>query len=396
MSDEKGRNAKLFSLPFLLVCLGTILFFSSFNLILIQLPAYLTSLGGGSYKGLIISLFTLTALISRPISGKLTDLIGRLPIMYCGAIVSMIVGGLYPFFGTIAGFFVLRLLHGFSTGFSPTGLTAYLSDIVPGNKRGRAMGIFGLCISTGAAIGPILGERIVKTFGYDVLFFSSSALALLSVVCFTFMKETLKNKVPFKLSYVVVNKKDIYEPKVLLPSVIMFLLAYSFGGIFTVVPDFSDYLGVQDKSLFFSCFVGASLFIRLVAGGISDRLGRKKVAVVTLLLTGVVLFFLGFVRNQFELIVIGIVFGIVYGTLSPTLFAWVMDLSSAEHRGRAMATIFMMLEAGIGLGALGSAAIYHNNPQYFPHAFASGGALCIFGMVILLLWGKKKPSISPA
>ena len=50
-------------------------------MIIPELPAFLTSLGGEDYKGLIIALFTLTAGISRPFSGKLADTIGRVPII---------------------------------------------------------------------------------------------------------------------------------------------------------------------------------------------------------------------------------------------------------------------------------------------------------------------------
>ena len=52
-----------------------------------ELPGYLTRIGGAEYKGLIIALFTLMAGISRPFSGKLTDTIGRVPVMVFGSLV---------------------------------------------------------------------------------------------------------------------------------------------------------------------------------------------------------------------------------------------------------------------------------------------------------------------
>jgi MFS family permease len=85
------------SIQFWLLCLSTFLFFASFNMIIPELPSYLTSLGGGEYKGFIIALFTLTAGLSRPFSGKLADKIGRLKVMIFGAIVSGICGMLYSF-----------------------------------------------------------------------------------------------------------------------------------------------------------------------------------------------------------------------------------------------------------------------------------------------------------
>jgi MFS family permease len=54
-------------------------------MIIPELPAYLSSLGGAEYKGFIIGLFTITAGLSRPVSGKLADKIGRIPVMVFGA-----------------------------------------------------------------------------------------------------------------------------------------------------------------------------------------------------------------------------------------------------------------------------------------------------------------------
>ena len=85
-----------------------------------ELPNYLDKMGGGDYKGWIIALFTLTAGLSRPFSGKLTDTIGRLPVMYVGTIACVVCSALYPVFHFVTGFMILRFFHGFSTGFKPT------------------------------------------------------------------------------------------------------------------------------------------------------------------------------------------------------------------------------------------------------------------------------------
>ena len=75
------KPAKIYSSHFWLLCVSTILFFASFNMLIPELPEFLTRLGGEQYKGFIISLFTLTAMASRPFSGKLTDMMGRKPVM---------------------------------------------------------------------------------------------------------------------------------------------------------------------------------------------------------------------------------------------------------------------------------------------------------------------------
>jgi MFS family permease len=154
----------IYNLHFGLLCLSSLLFSASFNMLIPELPAYLSSLGGTEYKGLIIALFTLTAGISRPFSGKLTDTIGRVPVMAFGSVVCFVCGLLYPVLGSVAGFLFLRLLHGFSTGFKPTATAAYVADIAPTARWGEALGIHGLCFSTGMAVGPAIGGYITLYF----------------------------------------------------------------------------------------------------------------------------------------------------------------------------------------------------------------------------------------
>ena len=131
-------------------------------MIIPELPSYLTSLGGAEYKGLIISLFTITAMISRPFSGKLSDKIGRVPVMIFGSTVCIICSLIYPWLTSVTGFLWLRLVHGFSTGFTPTGQTEYLSDIIPQERRGEALGLLGTAGSLGMAGGPELGGTIAN------------------------------------------------------------------------------------------------------------------------------------------------------------------------------------------------------------------------------------------
>ncbi|RYD88429.1 MAG: MFS transporter, partial [Sphingobacteriales bacterium] len=227
----------IYNLHFVLVCLSSFLFSCSFNMLIPELPAYLSSLGGAEHKGLIIALFTLTAGISRPFSGRLTDTLGRVPVMAVGSIVCFVCGFLYPVLSTVAGFLFLRLLHGFSTGFKPTATAAYVADIVPRERWGEALGFHGICFSTGLAVGPAIGSTISLYFSLNVLFYVSSGFALMSIAILMNMKETLKDKKPFSFSILKLSRKDIIAVEVL-PAAIVTLLSYvAYGAILTVIPD---------------------------------------------------------------------------------------------------------------------------------------------------------------
>lgn len=381
----------IYNIPFALLCLSSLLFSASFNMLIPELPAYLSSLGGGEYKGLIIALFTLTAGISRPFSGKLTDTVGRVQVMAAGSMVCFICGFLYPVLGSVAGFLFLRLIHGFSTGFKPTATAAYVADIVPRERWGEAAGIHGLCFSMGMAIGPAVGSAISQWYSIDALFYCSSAFALLSIVILMNMKETLPRpqRHPLSWSLLRISRTDIIDIGVM-PAAIVTLLSYvAYGVILTLIPDWSEHVGVGNRGLFFVAFTVASLLIRFVAGRFSDRYGRVVVIKYGLVILVVSLVLLGLGNSPVWLMVGAAVYGIGTGILSPAVNAWTIDLSHPKHRGKAMATMYIALEAGIGIGALIGGWIYQDIITRIPFVFYGAAGMAFVALAYMSVHRRK-------
>lgn len=375
-----AAKASFYTKDFMLLSASSFLFFASFNMLIPELPAYLTSMGGGAYIGLIIALFTLTAGISRPFSGKLTDSIGRIPVMVFGALVSAAVSLCYPLVANVTGFLTLRLVHGFSTGFTPTGTSAYVADIAPATRRGEALGMHSLFASLGMAAGPALGGLIASIAGMNVLFFASAGVALLSVAIVLRLQETVVHKQPLHPRLLKLGRKDIFEPRVVHPSLVLFFLLFSFGVILTIVPDLSAALGIKNKGVFFAVFTLASITVRFFAGKASDKYGRIPILLVSSLIMVLALYLIGHATTRWALYVGAVVFGFSSGMTSPTVSAWTIDLSLEHARGKALATMFIALEAGIGLGALISGYLYNQAAGNFAFVFnvASGMALMAF------------------
>jgi MFS family permease len=317
-------------------------------------------MGGAEYKGLIIALFTLTAGISRPFSGRLTDTLGRVPVMAVGSIVCFVCGILYPVLGTVSGFLFLRLIHGFSTGFKPTATAAYVADIVPRERWGEALGLHGLCFSIGMALGPAIGSSIKLYSSMNMLFYASSVFALLSIVILMNMKETLKHKQRFSLRILKISRKDIIALEVLPAAIVTFLSYMAYGVILTLIPDWSQHLGIANKGLFFMVFTITSVMIRFGAGKASDKYGRLRLIAIGLFLLIISLVIVGFSTSIAGFLAGAALYGVSTGIVSPALNAWTVDMSFPEHRGKAMATMYIALEAGIGLGALFAGWVYQD------------------------------------
>jgi MFS family permease len=119
-----------------------------------------------------------------------------------------------------------------------------------------------------------------------------------------------------------------------------------------VISDWSKHLGTSNKGLFFMVFTLTSLLIRFVAGKASDRYGRPVILKISLFLLAISLFWIAISDSSVMLMSASALYGVATGMLSPTATAWTVDLSDPLHRGKAMATMYIALEAGIGLGAL--------------------------------------------
>lgn len=387
--------AKIYTKQFWLVCLSSLLFFASFNMIIPELPGYLTSLGGEEYKGLIISLFAVTAMLSRPFSGKLSDTIGRVPVMLSGAAVCFVCSLIYPLLASVAGFMLLRLLHGFSTGFTPTGQTAYISDIIPVERRGEAMGLLGTAGAVGMAAGPAIGGTLANSAGLNAMFYCSSAFALISIVIILGMKETLAARHSFSLHHLKIHRSDLFEPRVLIPCLIMVLCSYSYGALFTVIPDFGEYLGIRNKGLLFTCLTVASLLVRLLGGKASDIYGRKAILRISTFVMVMAMLIIAFASTITQLVVGITIYGFAQGVTSPTLLAWATDLSPADRKGRGVSSLYIFMEFGIGMGAFLSGMIYANKISRFDNTFLVCGLLAGVAFISLMVL-KKHPKRSAA
>jgi MFS family permease len=373
---------------FWLLCVSTLLFFFSFSILIPELPDYLTSLGGQEYKGAIIGLFTIAALLSRPVSGKLADSIGRIPVMLFGGLVCIFMSLLYPLFTSVFGFLIIRFFHGMSTGFMPTGTVAYLADIIPSDRRGEAMGLIGVMNNIGMMSGYALSSFIVKQAGLTNLFWLSGVIAILSVAILLGMKESLPKPEKIRLSHFKIKVADLLDSRAKDPAIVMLLTVTMFGTIITLIPDYSKLLGLENKGIFVSIMTVVTIITRLLTSKMSDTRGRVfscKLGTTLWVLAAILLMF-----RQLELFYISAVLcGMASGTNSPALFAWAVDVAKGEKAGRAMATLFIALEAGITFGAFVSAGIYANVFENFVWVFGVVAAINFLALCYLF-WGVKK------
>jgi MFS family permease len=359
-------------------------FMTGFNLIMPELNNFITKLGGENHKGLIILLFSVSAGLSRPFSGKIADIVGRKWVMYAGIICSFFVCLSYSFVDGILFFLALRFIHGFSAGFAPTGATALLTDVIPESSRGNAMGIWGTFISLGIGVGQSLGSWIYQAFGFNVLFMSASFITGISFIMVTMAQETLSNREKMNHRHLGITWKDVFEPNVLPAAFVMYLTAICSGIIFVVTPDISGMLHIENKGFFFGFYVISTIIIRLLTSSVSDRIGRPQTLIIGVSILIVSMILIATVSSANTYILAAIVFGFATGISSPTLFAWTADLSHKDRRGVGAGTLFLALEFGIISGSIITLFVYDNTPKGAFNTFIFGAISATCALILLI------------
>src|SRR6478609_219050 len=215
------------------------------------------------------------------------------------------------------------------------------------------------------------------------MFYLSSFFAFVAIAITLGLKETLKERHEVSLALFKIRKEDLFEPLVIAPCLVMVLATFAYGAVYTLLPDFGQHVGIKNKGLLFACLTVASLLVRLIAGKASDIYGRVPVLKVTVALIVIAMIVIGMAETSLVLMIGVSIYGLAQGSTSPTLLAWATDLSSAEHRGRGIASLYISMEMGIGLGALISGLIYSNSHENFIICFGLSSVLSMVAVIFL-------------
>ncbi len=339
---------RLWTRPFIQMSLGMLFLFIGFYLLLPTLPLYIKLLGGSeSQVGLTIGVFTLTAVVFRPLVGGLLDRYGRRPFIIWGLIFFTLSMYLYDWIsiGGIALFIALRALHGASWAVSTTAIGTAVTDTIPVARRGEGMGWFGMAMTVAMAIGPMIGVSVIQEdYSFHYLFLLATGLSMVALLLTATAKTMFQPKT-------VTGRWSFFERTVLPISVVLFFLTVAYGGVMTFLPLFAESLHVN-PGIFFFVFATALTVIRPIAGKLSDRHGEVYVIVPALLITGVALLVLSVSNGLSGIIVSAVLYGIGFGSAQPALQAATLRLAHPERKGVANASFFSAFDLGIGLGAM--------------------------------------------
>ncbi|MGE6260761.1 MFS transporter [Heyndrickxia sporothermodurans] len=348
-------NQPLWTKSFTLLVIANLFVFMGFQMLIPTIPPYIQSLGASGFEiGLATSLFSIGAVIIRPFIGYFLEYKERRALVIIGAAGLLLFTVVYPISQLVFIFLSIRLLHGIGWGWSTTVNGTAAVDIVPNQRLGEGMGYFGLSATIGMIIAPSLGIFLFQHFSFSVIIIVSTILTIVALSLLAIVKyktpDSVKNKsaddVRFSFFGSLIEKSGWY------PALITLMATFGYGTIVTFIVIFSTERGLDQIYLFYLCNAITATIVRPITGRWFDRKGPKGLIVVCSVLTFSALWILSLATSNTYIIISGILFGAGYGSLIPTLQAWVLQKTTPDRRGVANGMFYSAIDLGIGLSGL--------------------------------------------
>jgi len=346
----------------------TSFFFSSSLSCFILLPLYVHRLGGTEAEiGLVQGVYSVAGIVCQPVIGLWLDRVGRRFFMTLG--VSLLIAA-------SAGFLVghslvllaaLRAVQGL--GFSAFFVANYLHvvDHVPVDRRGWALGIYGVSGFLGTALAPVAGELIVNRLGFLWLFALSVVLGGVAgwlVVTMRGIRPPSLGEGP-GIGSLRAGLAEVFR----LHMALTFFFGLGTGVMFTFLPTFGEGLGVHSVSLFYTAYAVAAVGVRVSGGNLIDTRGRRATIIPSMFVQGAAGALLAamalLVRPHMTVPVVpflflaGLLAGGAHGFLYPALAALLMDVTPEARRGSVVGIFSAVFLVGNALGSIVFGYIAH-------------------------------------
>ena len=349
---NNDKRPPLWTRDFILVFISNLLLFFSFYMLIPILPFYLLeNLGtSGSLAGIVLSLYTISALMMRPFSGFLVDMFSRKPLyLICYGFFCIIFAG-YVVGTTLMLFIILRVLHGFAFGISTVSGNTMAVDVMVSERRGEGIGYFGMAANIAMALGPVTGLWLHQNYSFDILFLSAFFASLIGFFTIILIKP-VKKEIPAPGTKRALSLDRFILVKALPCVALLFMAGLGYGSVL-------NYVGLYSEVVNFNCSAG--LFFMIISVGIilARILSAKDIndgKIVPMVVIGSIFLILSFglfsiCTNAFMLYLVAFLLGIGFGYINPAFQTMFINLAEHNQRGTANATYFTFWDLGIGLG----------------------------------------------
>jgi len=346
--------------------------------------------------GLIIAVFSFVQFLFNPILGKISDKVGRKPIIVLSLLITSSSYILFSFSNTFILLLISRMLAGL--GGSNIGVAqAYIADVTTKEERSKGMGLIGAAFGLGFVFGPLIGG-LISGFGYEYAGYGSAAfsfIAFLFAIFFLPESNTIRqkdSKISFKLFDISEIRSTFKIPQVGLLIMIFFIIIFSIANIYGTfailgykVYGFSD----RENGYLFGVM---GIVGTIIQGGLIKKL-TKRFSDISLVRVGTIFMMLGlgflpYGDSFLSAVLIVIVLSVGTGLLQPMILSMISKYSPDNKQGAILGITQSFSALGRVLGPLWGGFAFDYIGYEFP--FLTGALFTFITFMITIIVLNKK------
>jgi MFS family permease len=342
------------------------------SILFIVIPLYVAKLPAPWFPfpetvrvGLLIALYGLVNAFLQPFTGALIDRIGHRKLFIQLGLVIMAIGTLaFSLAGRFTDMLVLRAFQGIGVALTVPAAMVLMVSASQKHSRGGSMGIYTTSRMLGLSIGPLIGGLLYDRFGFNSAFYVGSFFIALAVVLVQLWVHEAPAPArpatrPGRFQFI---DRKLLSAGILGAALATFVMAGGFTMMSTLEEQFNTRLNMTAFlfSIAFSMLIFSRLIFQVPLGRLSDKIGRKPLILVGLVLMAPTTALLGYVPSFLSLSGVRFFQGIASAAVAAPAFAVAGDLAQAGGEGRQMSLITMGFGLGVAVGPLlaGLLAIY--------------------------------------
>ena len=353
-ANNIDKKERLWNSNYLKVWCANFMIFFSFMLLTPLLPSYLSDTFGADKQtiGIVLSGYTLTALLIRALSGYIVDSFPRRTVLILSyALFALFFAG-YIVAGSLVLFAIVRTLHGAPFGATTVSNSTVAIDVLHTTRRAEGIGYYGLSNNIATAISPTVALLLFGAYkNYDLLFWAAFITALIGLASTLSVKlrerEIVKNNQPLSLDRFILLKGWRQGAA-------MICYAFSYGVLATYIAIYGqEELGITGGTGLFFMLLAIGLILSRLVGGRKLRQGKvTQNASIGIAVSLVGYFIFAAVHNYWGYYGAALIIGLGNGHMFPAFQTMFINLAPNSQRGTANSTLLVSWDIGIGLGIL--------------------------------------------
>lgn len=384
------KEEKLWNSNYIKVWLANFMIFFSFMLVTPLLPIYLSETFAADKHviGVVLSGYTLTALLVRPFSGFIVDSYPRKQVLLICFFLMFIFFAGYLVAGSLLLFAIVRTLHGAPFGATTVANSTVAIDVLHPSRRAEGIGYYGLSNNIATAISPSVAIYIYQlTHNFDLIFAISMAVAGIGLIINSTVKLEKRELIKDKK---VISLDRFFLLKSWSQSLTMVCFAFSYGILSTYIAIYGkEQLGITSGTGLFFLLMSLGLICSRLIG--NRTLSKGKIvenASIGILISLVGYFIFAAVNNSFGYYSAALIIGLGNGHMFPAFQTMYINLAPHTQRGTANSSLLISWDVGVGLGILIGGVVV----EYFGYnaSFWVSAVVNLLGVVGFIFFARKR------